>query len=75
VDYFAVSLPDFLVFEDDLMRRHRLHCTYMMALGHLGLGEHEAAQANFDAVLAQDANHLGATLHRRLLLELSGAPP
>jgi tetratricopeptide (TPR) repeat protein len=69
VDYFAVSLPDFLVFEDNLARRHRLHCAYMMALGYLGLGEYELARANFDEVLAQDANHLGAMLHRRLLME------
>ncbi len=72
-DYFAVSLPDFLVFEDDLIRRNRLHCHYMLALGNLGLGEHAAAQHHFAVVLAQDANHRGATQHRRLLPEPTGA--
>ena len=43
MDYFAVSLPDFLVFEDDLSRRNRIHCLYMAALGHLGLEEYEQA--------------------------------
>ncbi len=38
VDYFAVSLPDFLVFDDDMQRRHRVHCLYMAGLGYLGLG-------------------------------------
>ena len=39
MDYFAVSLPDFLVFDDDLNGRNRIHCQYMAALGYLGLGE------------------------------------
>lgn len=67
VDYFAVSLPDFLVFDDDLNRRNRIHCYYMMALGHTGLGESDEARQAFDQVLALDANHPGATVHRRLL--------
>ncbi len=37
MDYFAVSLPDFLVFDDDLGTRNRIHCHYMMGLGWLGL--------------------------------------
>ncbi|HTP11318.1 MAG TPA: DUF5107 domain-containing protein [Anaerolineae bacterium] len=67
VDYFAVSLPDFLVFDVDLNERNRLHCHYMQALGYLGLGDSAAAQEHFDAVLMLDANHLGATLHRRMI--------
>ncbi len=67
MDYFAVSLPDFLVFDVDLNTRNRLHCHYMQALGYAGLGNAVAAQEHFDAVLALDANHLGATLHRSLI--------
>ena len=37
MDYFAVSLPNFLVFEDDLSLRNHIHCLYLIALGHLGL--------------------------------------
>jgi len=66
VDYFAVSLPDFLVFDDDLTRRHRIHCHYMAGLGYLGIGELNAAQAAFDAALALEPAHLGAATHRRL---------
>lgn len=65
MDYFAVSLPDFLVFEEDLNRRNRIHCRYMLALGHLGLAEMDEARRHFDAVLAEDVNHLGATVHGR----------
>jgi tetratricopeptide (TPR) repeat protein len=67
MDYFAVSLPDFLVFEEDLGRRNRIHCHYMIALGATGLGERERAAAHYAAALELDASHLGATLHRRLL--------
>jgi tetratricopeptide (TPR) repeat protein len=67
MDYFAVSLPDFLVFESDLNARNRLHCHYMIGLGYLGLGERNEAKAHLDAALDLDANHLGATLHLRLI--------
>jgi hypothetical protein len=39
----------------------------MQALGHLGLGNREAAAAHFAAVLSRDANHQGALLHQALL--------
>ncbi len=67
MDYFAVSLPDFLVFDEDLNRRNRIHCHYMMALGCLGLGDTANAAAQFDQVLAMNADHVGAALHKRLL--------
>ncbi|MCB0156510.1 MAG: DUF5107 domain-containing protein [Caldilineaceae bacterium] len=66
IDYFAVSLPDFLVFDEDLQQRNQTHCHYMIALGHLGLGETDAAGAHFDAILALRADHLGAQIHRGL---------
>ena len=69
IDYFAVSLPDFLVFDEDPGLRHRIHCHYMVALGCLGLRDVPAARAAFDRVLALDANHLGACTHRRVLAE------
>jgi tetratricopeptide (TPR) repeat protein len=65
IDYFAVSLPDFLVFEDDLNARNRAHCHYMMALGYLGLGDAGQAQQHFDEVLTLNAAHLGAIVHRK----------
>ena len=44
IEYFAVSLPDFLIFEDDMNRKNRAHCCYLMALGNLGLGNREKAR-------------------------------
>ncbi|MNJ51484.1 Tetratricopeptide repeat protein [compost metagenome] len=65
-DYFAVSLPDFLVFEDNLNRRNEIHCRYMRALGLLGLGQLEKAQSQFDEVLRLDLNQQGALIHRAM---------
>jgi tetratricopeptide (TPR) repeat protein len=67
IDYFAVSLPDFLVFEKDPNLINRAHCNYMMALGYMGLGNTPAARQQFTEVLALDANHSGALTHRSFL--------
>ncbi len=32
IEYFAVSLPDFLIYEDDLSARNHKHCTHMIDL-------------------------------------------
>jgi tetratricopeptide (TPR) repeat protein len=66
MDYFAVSLPDFFVFDEELNRRNRIHCLYMSALGHLGLGDGAAAQAAFADVLRVNPAHVGATVHSNL---------
>ena len=67
IDYFAVSLPDLQLFEEDLTARNRVHCDYLIALGCLGLGQKDRAAASLEAVLAADPNHQGAILHRLLL--------
>ena len=59
MDYFAVSLPDLLIWEDDLQVRNTLHCNYMMALGHLGLNDTAKAMELLDKVAQLDINHLG----------------
>ncbi len=37
MDYFAVSLPDLLIWDGDLQEKNTIHCKKMMALGHDGL--------------------------------------
>ncbi|MFD1179128.1 DUF5107 domain-containing protein [Paenibacillus puldeungensis] len=66
-DYFAVSLPDFLVFEDDLSRRNRIHCRFMRGLGLLGLGRMDEAKKELESVLEMDANHMGARIHMSMI--------
>lgn len=65
IDYFAVSLPDLAIWEDDLNTRNRIHCYYVMGLGHLGLGEKDKANDFFTKLLALDPNHQGAQIHKQ----------
>jgi tetratricopeptide (TPR) repeat protein len=69
IDYFAVSLPDLLVFETDLNKRNKIHCLYMMALGHAGLGNQHSNKARslFEEILVLDQNHQGAMIHAKML--------
>ncbi|MDR3296875.1 MAG: DUF5107 domain-containing protein [Prevotellaceae bacterium] len=60
IDYFAVSLPDLAIWEDDLNKRNRIHCCYVMGLGYLGLGKHEKAREFLGRVVEMDLNHQGA---------------
>jgi hypothetical protein len=64
IDYFAVSMPEFSLFEEPLGLRHRLHCIYMTALGALGIGDTSLANHFFERILDLDPNHLGARRHR-----------
>ena len=67
IDYFAVSLPDLLIWEDDLNRRNKVHCHYMMGLGYLGLGDSENAEKHLKAAQALDINHQGVQCHMAML--------
>lgn len=62
MDYFAVSLPDLLVFDQDLNLRNEIHCNYLIGLGYLGLGKKELANKYFNEVLKKDINHQGASI-------------
>ena len=50
MDYFAVSLPDLQIWEDDMNKKNRIHCHYLMGLGHLGLGNKEKADKCFSYI-------------------------
>ncbi|HKO81213.1 MAG TPA: hypothetical protein VJU78_12495, partial [Chitinophagaceae bacterium] len=67
IDYFAVSLPDMLVFDINLNQRNEVHCTYLQALGYLGLGKEEKGIELLNDVLNMDINHQGATVHLKML--------
>ena len=66
MDYFAVSLPDLLVWDDSLQTKNRVHCLYMLALGHYGLGHTEKAMDFLDQLQTLDINHQGAQALRTL---------
>jgi tetratricopeptide (TPR) repeat protein len=66
IDYFAVSLPDMQIFDDDLTQRNVNHCNFMIGLGYLGLNRKDISDSYFEKVLQNDANHLGAIIHMQL---------
>ena len=65
-DFFAVSLPDFLIFEDDMDKRNKAHCYYLMGLANLGMGRNEKAVEKFDRALTYDYNHQNCRIYREL---------
>ena len=70
IDYFAVSLPDFLIFEENLTKRNQAHCYYLMGLGKLGLGRVEEASEDFEKVLTLDSNHQNGILYLKMLQDM-----
>ncbi|MEO9004739.1 MAG: DUF5107 domain-containing protein, partial [Ginsengibacter sp.] len=73
IDYFAVSLPDLLVFDANLNLLNKIHCLYLMGLGNLGLGNEylEKAHEYFNQVLELDINHQGVLTHQSMIPSMS----
>lgn len=67
IDYFAVSLPDLLVFDIDLKQRNKTHCQYLRGLGYLGLKDYKKASEELHKVLKMDVNHQGAASYLRMI--------
>lgn len=63
IDYFAVSLPDLLIFEENLDERNRKHCLFMMSLGLKGLGRIDEAEKCAEELLAMDNAHQEIRVH------------
>ncbi len=59
IDYFAVSLPDFLIFDTNLNRKNFVNCSFLTALGYIGLNDFKHAAKYTDAGLSQDVSHQG----------------
>lgn len=67
IDYFAVSLPDMLVFDIDLNKRNKQHCNYLIGLGNIGLGNYDIGKEYLESVLKYDINHQGAATYLRMI--------
>lgn len=74
IDYFAVSLPNLLIFDDDLNLRNTIHAYFLQGLGMLGLHDFDGAQAMFAKVLELDATHAGAKVHLEMTRQQLNAP-
>jgi tetratricopeptide (TPR) repeat protein len=60
IDYFATSLPNLLLFDDDLEERNRIESLLLSALADHGLGHTDKAMGELRQVIALDPNHLFA---------------
>ena len=67
VDYFAVSLPDLLIFEEDMTIRNQQHCNYLIGLGNLGMKKNELAKKHLSHVFKSNCYHLGCAMHLKLI--------
>ncbi len=67
MDYFAVSLPDLLIWDDSLDAKNIIHCKYMLSLGYYGMGEKDKALKYLAEVEALDNNHQGIQQFRSLI--------
>lgn len=65
-DFFAVSLPDFLIFEDDMQRKNKAHCHYLMGLANMGIGDKEEAKRQFEKALSYDYNHQNCRIYMKM---------
>jgi tetratricopeptide (TPR) repeat protein len=67
LDYFAISLPDLLIWEEDLNVINKIHCNYMIGLGQLGKGNDTDATEAFGKVIDANLSHIPARVHQALV--------
>jgi len=60
IDYFATSLPDLLLFEEDLKSRQNIQALFLKAQSAFGLGNTELSASWLAQLLALDNAHSGA---------------
>ena len=72
MDYFAVSLQDFLVFEEDRTLADQVHCHYLMGLACFGYGRKEEASRAFRRALELDNSHLNCRIYLEMAEETAG---
>ncbi|MBL1223488.1 DUF5107 domain-containing protein [Enterococcus sp. BWR-S5] len=62
-DFFAVSMPETVVFKNDLTKNNQVYCRYLIALGNIGLKENEKAEKLLQEILLEVPDHQGAIRH------------
>lgn len=63
IDYFATSLPNLLVFEDDIQKRQRAEGYYLIGLSYLGEDNLRVGKEHLQKVIEIDPAHSGALFH------------
>ena len=68
MDYFAVSLPDLLIWDENLTFLNKIHCHYIQGLGYLGLGDITNAKKHLSKASKMEINHQGVQVHLNMIL-------
>ena len=69
IDYFAVSMPDLLIWEEDLKTRNQIHCHYLIGLAYKGIGMNTESTLFLDKVLEADNSHIGVHSNYKLFMD------
>lgn len=67
IEYFAVSLPDFLIFDEDYTAKNRAHCYYLMALGNIGLGDVKKAAGFLKEATRIEPSHMMCRVYGQMV--------
>lgn len=67
IEYFAVSLPEFLIFDEDYTKRNQVHCYYLMMLGNIGLDQKDKAKEFLAKAQTLDASHMMCHMYQKWL--------
>ena len=62
-DFFAVSLPEIEVFQDDITLRNVQYCNYLRALGSIGIVKQSKAKQLLMDILVKQDDYQGAITH------------
>ena len=71
IDYFATSLPNMLLFRDDLAKRRDVDCLLLKALAQVACGNTKRATELFRSVLEMDPSQFVASAELRLMPQVS----
>lgn len=71
-DFFAVSLPEIEVYQEDIVLRNRLYCNYLRALGEFGLGNTKMAEKLLCEILEEQTDYQGAIAHLEMIRRTAG---
>ena len=69
IDYFAVSMPDLLIWEEDLKIRNQINCHYLIGLAYKGIGMNTESKSFLDKVLEADNSHIGVHSNYKLFMD------
>ncbi len=72
IDYFATSLPNLLLFEEDLEERNRRQHLLLLALASAGTGQSDKAVKQLESLIALDPNEQAAHFMLAWLREEAG---